>query len=845
MRTIVIFFLFLCSSISQAQTVELPNSNYLQELYNGKMNVEKSYSELSTPLNYESEKYFSVIRLTGKVSTPEMSISPRGENSIVLLWDSKTGKMESYSELGDELNSVNITETQLLSNGKIFVFGYAYLSKTKDLTLGEQTFTFKKDTVPGYISAIFNPKTKLWETVHFYNVGDRYDDNYIDNAKHLFDSEGNIYFTGCITAPYLLINQDTIFKCNKNTHPFFIIKLDANYKKIWAKQSQSLTNTTSLYNLTFNLDKSDNLYITGGIGYISGSISLDGIIVKNDTISSTYDYSYTDLFLYKINSLGTVQYGKTYLFRGTEQLSEIAVANDGSLYMCGDYNNEFIAPSGTFTTSDGDLFYNTFIVKINPTNGSFSWGQSIAGNMYYQDRLRKLRIDGDDNVYIAARFKPMQISFMGQTFKKRTDNAYASQILFAKIAKDGTYKWGNVLGATTSYTDIIEHQIFRYWNIENNKMYLSIPRQSYGTNKIFEWGKSVISDTKVSSGFFGNTIVFTLDSGKVLYNYGKELAYLTAIDTIDYWAINFDFATYSICRLSNKTTTLSGTVLLNNQAISIKAYTYVQVYSLMDNEKGLVKGTGLVDSDGKYSISTIPHGKYFVQAIPYDSTILSSFYKNNSMAEWENADTVDLNNSQSDVNIIVKKLALPTGTGTIEGAITIQSALTPSAQYFIDVQIVLYSASNPTSVLAFVRPFEYSNNVYSYKFNTIPNGDYKVVVLYPFSNTVDTASITIDNTNQTASNVDFKIINDKIYQISTNTFASETPSNSELIFDYTTKTVHVNSSNNDALYIYSILGTILYVDYDCKNKTIDLQSLNNGMYIVKKGTNSVKIAIMD
>jgi hypothetical protein len=846
----IIFFLFsLTVSLANAQTGELPVSKYLLEQYNLVVNVEKSYSQLTAPIKYGVEKYCSVISQCGKISTITNNYTPRGEyNSILVLWDSKNGKISSFSELGDDSNRVNITETKLTPDGKIFVYGYAYLTKTQNLILGNQSFNFRRDTLPGYVSATFDLQTNTWSNVSFYYVGDR-SINYIDEASHYFDSNGNIYFCGTYTAPYIIINQDTIIKGSTNVHPFFVAKLRPDYTKLWAKQCQFITSNTSLYNITFGLDKNYNIFIAGGIGYITGQISLDGYIVKNDTISNSSDYTYTDLFLYKMDSSGTVKFGKTYLFRGTEQLSQMIVRNDGAVYLCGDYDNEFAAPGGTFPPSlGGDLFYNTFVTKVNPANGSFDWGQSIAGNLYYQDRFRQIVKDDSDNLYVASRFVPLSISFMGHTFQKRTSDVNASQILFARLLKDGSFSWGSVLGANTSYTSVIEHQTFSFWGMEGNNMFLSVPKQTYGSNNIFAWGDSLVATTTVSSGAFGNTLVITADSGIVKYNYGKVLSSMTAIDSTDYLGLNADFTDYNFCRLSNKTTTLSGTVFVNNNPLKSSLYTSIQLLSLSSAEIGAIKGYGSVDTLGNYIISDIPHGKYLVQAIPSDSTLMASYYKLNVPSDWKNADTVDLNYSQSNINIHVQKVPWLTGGATVRGSIIIVSQLNPSVQYYSNVQVKLLTDNIPYSVMEFIRPFQFLSNTYSYEFTNIPVGNYKVVVDFPFATTIDTANIIINAPAQIIDSVDFKIINENIYLINTviSSVNETIKNNISILFDNNTNNLFIcdNSNINERLSIYNLNGMKIYT-CDFTNKiSIDLNSFTSGIYLINVGNKTKKIAII-
>ncbi len=837
MKTFFLLSFLLITLVSFSQKSELSNKNYLLEQYNLNIRTELSYTQMTSPIKYGDGKYFTVVSMSGDITSPVGNYSPRGDNSVLFLWDAKKGDIIKISEIGDDINRFSIQETQLTSDGRVFVYGYAYLSASNNnITIGNQTFDFRTDTLPGYLSAFYDIENDTWENVNFYYVGDRNARNYIDSPKHIFCPNGEIYFCGSFTAPYIIINNDTIIKGSVNSYPFFVSKLNSDFTKKWSKQCSYLTQNTSLYNLTFAKDNSDNLYIAGGIGYIYGQISFDGVIVKNDTILDEYDYTYTDLFLYKLNSDGNVQFGKTYLFRGTEQLSQMIVRNDGNLYLCGDYNNQFIAPGGTFPASDGGLYYNNFIAKVNSANGNFDWGYSLPSSMYYQDRLRQIRKDDNDDLYFAGRFKSTQISFMGNTFSKRTDHASASQVLFAKISKDGAFNWGRVLGATTSYPDVIEHQTFSYWNVDTTNMYLSVQRQSYGTNKIFEWGDSLVATTSITSGFFGNTVVISTDSGNVKYNYGKVLASICAIDSVDYFGINSDFMEYNVCRLTNKTTSLKGTVLVNGDTLKSNLYTSIQLLSLNKAEIGAIKGYGALDTNGNYEITSIPHGEYIVQAIPYDSTLTLSYYKYSTPSDWANADTVDLNESKENIDITVLKVLLPAGSSEINGEIKLESALNPGVSYYMNVQVMLYNNANPAQLIAFVRPYKYENSTYFYSFTNIPSGTYKVVVEYPFSTTVDTAEVIINTANQIVDNVNYKIIKENIYKEGNPVLVSViNDENIKVYLDNSSNNIYIkNTSNkNNTVYLFDTSGQLLFEKQIYENASINIDNLSRGIYIVK------------
>jgi len=812
----------------------------LQELYSLPLNMEKSYSTITTPIKYQTDKYISILSGTGAISTANQTITPRGENSILVLWNSKEGKMEYTSELGDNANHLSVSECILAPNGKVFVFGYTYFVTTKDVTIGDQTFSFRKDTLPNYFSGFFNLQTKQWEKVKFYYVGRSNNDNYMSNVQHSFDSQGNIIMFGTYIASYVIIDNDTIVKSNGSAHAFFVSKLDANFKPLWAKNADFLTNTSSVYNLTCRIDKNDNVYIAGGLGYITGTVSLDGVIVKNDTLLNTYDYTYTDLFLYKLNATGQVSYGKTYLFRGTEQVSDLIVRSDGNLYLCGTYNNEFSAPGETFTpTTNGEMFYNAFAVAINGTNGTFTWGKSIPGNLYYSNRFQQFRIDKNDNLYMAARFGTTKVVCGGTTFSKRTDNATAAQVLFAKFSNTGDLQWGRVLGSTTSYTDVIEHQLFRFWSIEDSLMFLGVPRQNYGSNTNFEWGANIKPDTSISVSMFGNTAIISLNSGNVKLNVYKMLDAITQIDSTDYFSIYSDFMSYDISRYTTKTVSISGTVFANGSPVTNLKYSTVELLSVLPANKGHIVAYALLDAQGNYQFTGVPAGgKYFIHMIAYDSTLVSSYYKFGVPAQWANADTVFAENSLTGKNIYMNKINYSSGSGTISGSIN-----TGTTGY--SCQVLLHPANNPANVVAYIiADYDYINNVYTYNFNAVPVGNYLIEVLYPFATSMEEMPATISGSTP-LSGMDFKVVDKEIYMVSSPVSASIIEQGNEIIFKKSTQNIEAKSKSGKTqdFSIYSIQGLILFSAKQITQVSVSVANYTSGIYIVVFGNVEKKIVI--
>lgn len=370
----------VCSSmIGNAQTLYFSSSEMLNSVYENKILVDSYHSQMTEAVPYDDYKCYTISSGSKKITVGSSVYVKRSENnSALLLWNTKNGTPIRVSELGDNTNNMWVEEHFIMPNGNIFVFTRLNVTENSPLTMGTQQFSYRTDTLPSYLSAQYNLSTNEWEHVNFYYVGRKNNDNYLSEVKHIVTQSGDVFFSGRYNAPYIIINSDTIVKRTATSHPFFVCKLDSDFKKIWTKQALNVGTGTSLTNIYFGADAQDNIYIGGTLGYVNGAISIDGVVVKNDTILDEYDYTYTDLFVYKIDASGTVSMGKTFLYRGTEQLADMHVLADGSIYMVGDYSNQFVAPPvGDFPPGPGGLYYNVFLIKVNGANGSILWGQPI------------------------------------------------------------------------------------------------------------------------------------------------------------------------------------------------------------------------------------------------------------------------------------------------------------------------------------------------------------------------------------------------------------------------------------------------------------------------------------
>nr|HPM13168.1 hypothetical protein [Bacteroidales bacterium] len=187
---ILLLPLMLCVSIVlYGQTQFFSSDQMLTSVYTNKITVDSYYSQATELTKINEQDYYSFLSGTKEITVGPTSYKKRNElNSALVIWNSTYGTIKLVSELGDDQNSVGITEHFTMPNGNIFVFAHANLSANKPLSIGNQIFDFRTDTLPNYVSAQFNISTKSWEHVNFYYVGRKNNDNYLNDVSHFVTS---------------------------------------------------------------------------------------------------------------------------------------------------------------------------------------------------------------------------------------------------------------------------------------------------------------------------------------------------------------------------------------------------------------------------------------------------------------------------------------------------------------------------------------------------------------------------------------------------------------------------------------------------------------------------------
>lgn len=544
----ILIFVFAANLFCTAQTV-LPYEKELTEQYNFNLATTAYYSTMKIVADNSKENVYAFINGSGNITYSGQTITANGNAGILMQFKTGTGELVWSASLGNAAIPLTGIESAIIDpNGNICIAARGTFQAGVPLTLGSQTFAFRTDLIPNMVFATFNTSTRVWSKVKFLYAPTQQG----FTATPMFDKTGNFYICGTVTLSELYVDNTLVASVGsvEGTN-IYVYKENLQGAVVYNKQTFPVK-PTGIENVIFELDHTDNLYITGYISYITGSISLDGVVVKNDTLSNKYDYSYTDIFLYKINPSGSVQFGKTYLYNGTEYPRFLHALSDGSLYLCGDYSGAM----GDLPAGSGGQYYNRFIAKISGTNGAFNWSYAINSNVYYQERYAFFSlVDKNEDLYFSANFCPQSISFMGQTYTKRNDKKGTSNTLVAKVNATGVLQWGNVLGPVTTFpTSYIDNPRIQFGEVGSSRLILQVNSLSYGTNTEFAWGSGAIPTTTMYGGMWGNMAVVDNKTGNILNGYNQAYSETIEIDSVSFLALRNNYLSWDIARFKPQST---------------------------------------------------------------------------------------------------------------------------------------------------------------------------------------------------------------------------------------------------------------------------------------------------
>ncbi|MBL6628387.1 MAG: translation initiation factor IF-2 N-terminal domain-containing protein [Candidatus Actinomarina sp.] len=181
-----------------------------------------------------------------------------------------------------------------------------------------------------------------------------------------------------------------------------------------------------------DIDSNKNLYVTGA--YRS----------TNQTIGSQQlpNYGSGDVFVYKLNDLGDLDWVKTYGNSSGMSVRDIAVDQNGNSIITGYFIGAIDFGTGTQTATGGG---STFVLKLD-TNGETDWVLTSTSGLRF-DSGYGVDTDSNGNIYVSGLMNSRTTNTVTSiTFGSFTISATNSARLFyLKINSSGVVQWVKTL----------------------------------------------------------------------------------------------------------------------------------------------------------------------------------------------------------------------------------------------------------------------------------------------------------------------------------------------------------------------------------------------------------------
>jgi len=169
-------------------------------------------------------------------------------------------------------------------------------------------------------------------------------------------------------------------------------------------------------------DDAGNTYTTG---YFSSSAEINGINVSGTQLS--------DVFVSKIDALGNAVWSKAASGPESNLGLDIAVDNDGNVYICGVFRSTINFGNGVTLNSSGGQ--DMFVAKYS-SSGNALWAKS-GGGISNSDRANAVAVDNSGNVFVTGEFSgtadygSLSISSLNGT----------TDVFILKYTTDGVEEW--------------------------------------------------------------------------------------------------------------------------------------------------------------------------------------------------------------------------------------------------------------------------------------------------------------------------------------------------------------------------------------------------------------------
>jgi hypothetical protein len=372
------------------------------------------------------------------------------------------------------------------ASGDIIATGDFY---SPTITFGSTVLTNASNGTPDFYLVKYNPSgTVAWARRAGGNIDDA-------GSCVTTDAAGNIYVAGYFAGSSITFGTFTLNNSNLGNMDLFLVKYDPNGNVLWARKAggmsdeipygicidgggdvvvtgkfHSATMTFGLFTLTNNYPSNNAFFIArwdaagtpkwakGGGGNsgqdIGRSVSSDGganIYVTGNQGSDTLRFgaSYLvnadpgndNIFVAKYDTLGNVQYQKSFFGHDMDEAYGITTDASGNSYLTGYFRSDTIHFGSLYLTDFNA--YDFYIAKLDPS-GNPLWAHSSQSAT--DDYGYSIANDGSGNVYATGNYSSSSIVFGSDTLT----NPGGAKLFIVKYDSNGNVLWALQSSGTAS-----------------------------------------------------------------------------------------------------------------------------------------------------------------------------------------------------------------------------------------------------------------------------------------------------------------------------------------------------------------------------------------------------------
>ncbi|HWD48870.1 MAG TPA: SBBP repeat-containing protein [Rhizomicrobium sp.] len=265
------------------------------------------------------------------------------QGRIVKLTDLDTSPQSVFSATAAPSTGTTTAQASAVdSSGNIYVLGNATGNFGSQINQGSQDVYLTKYDSAGNV---------LWSQL----VGSA---GTASGYGLALDAKGNAYVTGSTTAD---LSTTAIADGNNDS---FVAKYDSSGDQLWTQQIQTLNKNQSN---AVSVDTTGNVYIGGQV---------TGVIGAGQTSSGS-----SDAYVAKLNSSGKVVYEQQFGTSGSDQVSAMMTAADGSLYVVSQQNGDAIVSKYANGDATSAPVWSTDLGALQ--NGGSIGGITVSGDQVY------------------------------------------------------------------------------------------------------------------------------------------------------------------------------------------------------------------------------------------------------------------------------------------------------------------------------------------------------------------------------------------------------------------------------------------------------------------------------